>query len=181
MGMVAPKYYTADMVRLLPDDGSRYETVHGELLVTPSPRALHQHVIPRITARLLAYLDENPVGGVYEAPADISWAPDILVQPDVLVVAIEQARTLDWARMKQLLLVVEVLSPSTHRYDRFTKRRLYQEHVGTYWIIDPDERLAEVWGPASSAPVVERRLLTWHPEGAAKPFTLSLTDIFPPV
>jgi len=29
MGMVAPLYYTADMVRALPEDGRRYETVHG--------------------------------------------------------------------------------------------------------------------------------------------------------
>ena len=35
MGMPAAVYYTADMVRALPDDGKRYETVHGELLVTP--------------------------------------------------------------------------------------------------------------------------------------------------
>ena len=42
MGMVAPVYYTADMVRALPDDGKRYETVHGELLVTPAPRAWHR-------------------------------------------------------------------------------------------------------------------------------------------
>lgn len=26
MGMAAPIYYTADMVRALPDDGNRYET-----------------------------------------------------------------------------------------------------------------------------------------------------------
>ena len=28
MGMAAPIYYTADMVRALPDDGNRYEVVH---------------------------------------------------------------------------------------------------------------------------------------------------------
>jgi len=37
MSMPAICYYTADMVRELPDDGNRYETVHGELLVTPAP------------------------------------------------------------------------------------------------------------------------------------------------
>jgi hypothetical protein len=40
MGMAAPTYFTADMVRALPDDGNRYETVHGELLVTPAPLPL---------------------------------------------------------------------------------------------------------------------------------------------
>ena len=29
MGMAAPAYYTADMVRALPDDGNRYEVVYG--------------------------------------------------------------------------------------------------------------------------------------------------------
>ena len=31
-------YFTADMVRALPDDGKRYELVDGELLVTPAPQ-----------------------------------------------------------------------------------------------------------------------------------------------
>ena len=61
------------------------------------------------------------------SPADISWSDDTLVQPDVLVADLEEVRTLDWAKVKTLLLVIEVLSPSTARYDRFTKRRLYQE------------------------------------------------------
>ena len=37
MSMPLAKYYTADDVRALPDDGVRYETVYGELLMTPAP------------------------------------------------------------------------------------------------------------------------------------------------
>ena len=39
MGMpaVSTPYWTAAMVRELPDDGKRYECIDGELLVTPSP------------------------------------------------------------------------------------------------------------------------------------------------
>ncbi|HEY5547863.1 MAG TPA: hypothetical protein VIK50_17545 [Gemmatimonadaceae bacterium] len=33
--MAAPIYWTREMVLALPDDGKRYETVHGELLVSP--------------------------------------------------------------------------------------------------------------------------------------------------
>ena len=44
MHMVVPRYWTADMVRALPDDGLRYETIHGELVVRPAPRELHQRV-----------------------------------------------------------------------------------------------------------------------------------------
>ena len=49
------------------------------------------------------------------SPADISWGPDVLVQPDVFVVAPDEARTLTWSRVRTLLLVAEVLSPSTAR------------------------------------------------------------------
>jgi hypothetical protein len=48
MGMAAPVYCTADMVRALPDDGNRYEAVHGELLVTPAPRLWHQAIVSRL-------------------------------------------------------------------------------------------------------------------------------------
>ena len=60
MGMAAPIYYTADMVRALPDDGNRYETVHGELLVTPAPRMWHQIVVERLRDVLRAYLQGRP-------------------------------------------------------------------------------------------------------------------------
>src|SRR5213595_1386443 len=83
MGMAAPIYYTADMVRALPNDGNRYETVHGELLVSPAPRLEHQYVVLEVAARLRDYLRIHSVGLVLISPADISWAPDVLVQPDV--------------------------------------------------------------------------------------------------
>src|SRR5207244_5580187 len=86
MGMVAPIYYTADMVRAMPDDGNRYEVVYGELLVTPAPRPWHQVVVQRLIVALAGYLEREPLGLVLSSPADISWGPDVLVQPDVFVV-----------------------------------------------------------------------------------------------
>jgi Uma2 family endonuclease len=182
MGMAAPIYYTAEMVRALPKDGNRYEVVRGELLVTPAPRAWHQEVIRRLNNALSAYLDAERVGHLFCSPADISWAPDTLVQPDLFVVPMDQARTLDWARMTDLLLVAEVLSPSSRRADRFTKRLEYQrQHVPLYWIVDPDEQLVEVWTPDDSMPRFERERLVWHPAGASTPFKLELPQLFKPI
>jgi Uma2 family endonuclease len=150
MGMAAPIYYTADQVRPLPEDGNRYEVVHGELLVTPAPRALHQEVIRRLLVHLSLYLDAEPAGHVLPAPTDISWGTDTLVQPDVFVVPMEQARTLDWSRMTSLLLVAEVLSTSSARADRFTKRIEYQRQgIPLYWVVDPDQLQVEVWTPGT--------------------------------
>src|SRR6266540_922429 len=157
MGMAAPLYYTAEMVRTLPEDRNRYETVHGELLVTPAPRVWHQVVLDRVRDALNAYVTRHPQWYMLAAPADISPAPDVLVQPDLFVVPIEEVRTLDWARLQHLELVVEVVSPTTARADRFTKRRLYQDvRVPAYWIVDADEHYVEIWTPDASLPRVAR-------------------------
>lgn len=182
MGMVVPVYYTADMVRALPDDGNRYEVVYGELLVTPAPRLWHQKLVGRLQATLEAYLQLEPVGEAFAALADISWGRHVLVQPDVFVVPREEARTLEWAAIRTVHLAAEVLSPSSHRADRFTKRRLYQERrIPVYWVVDGDERLVEVWTPDAESPTVERELVTWQAAGASRPFTLDLRELFRPI
>ena len=185
MGNPEPIYYSADMVRDLIDEtrpSPRYETVHGELLVTPSPGAPHQFAVTRLAHRLATYLEREPIGEVLVAPADISWGlSDVLVQPDVFVVPIDAARgawTDGWSAIGDLLLAVEVLSPSSRRQDRFTKRRLYQER-GTplYWLVDPGSAAVEVWTPADDFPRVERERLVWHAAGAATPFELALDGL----
>lgn len=185
MGMPATiDFYSGDMVRELnareQRHWPRYETVHGELLVSPGPRPWHQVIVGRLLVALHEYLDREQVGLVLTSPSDISWGLlDVLVQPDVFVIPLDEARTLDWHRVRQLLLAVEVLSPSSVRADRFTKRRLYQERATPlYWVIDADARWVEVWTDDSVFPRIERALLAWHPAGAAAPFTLTLEELF---
>ncbi len=179
MGMAAPVYYTADMVRALPDDGNRSETVHGELLVTPAPRPWHQVVLGRLHASLFDYVEKRALGVVLQSPADISWSDHILVQPDLFVVDRVEARTLDWRHIKTLLLVIEVLSPSTTRYDRFTKRRMYQEvNIPAYWIVDADKHQVEVWTPDLELPRVETERVSWSPTGTAEPLTVEFEKLF---
>ena len=183
MGMAAPIYYTADMVRALPADGNKYETVYGELLVTPAPRPWHEVVVRRLTFALTQYTRRYPVGFVFGGPGDITWGrTDVLVQPDVVVVPLDEVLTLDWDRMRGLLLVAEVLSPSSLKADRFTKRRRYQDAgVPLYWAVDADDRSVEIWTPADHFPAVEHAELVWHPPGVPEPFKLSLEELFQPV
>ncbi len=43
-------------------------------------------------------------------------------------------------------LIIEILSPSTHKQDRVAKFDIYEAHgVGEYWIVDPQEQLIEVY------------------------------------
>jgi len=180
-----PVYHSADMVRELIDESvhwPRYETVYGELLVTPAPRPRHQQLAFLLARRLAEYLDHEPVGEVLLSPADISWGlADVLVQPDVFVVPAGMLRGTDsqWTAVSHLLLAAEVLSPGSGRADRFTKRRLYQERgVALYWLVDVDAQAVEVWTPETIFPHVERRTLVSHPAGASAPFSLELEELF---
>ena len=180
--MAAPVYWTADMVRALPDDGNRYEVVWGELLVTPAPRPWHQIVLGRLQFALQKHLEHNRSAYLLASPADISWSPDVLVQPDLFVVPLDELRTLQWDRIKGLMLAIEALSPSTARHDRFTKRRLYQQvGIPQYWVVDPEARAVEVWTPDATLPSLERERVTWTAPGDAPPFTLDLAELFRPV
>ena len=182
MGMAAPIYYTAEMVRAFPEDRNKYEVVHVELLVTPAPRPWHEVIWSRLFIAVNDYLQRKPIGHLFGSRSDISWGPDTLVSPDIIVVPLEEARTLEWAKMQHLLLVAEVLSPSSTRHDRFTKRRLYQEQlVPLYWIVNGEEQVVEVWTPDALFPHAERDHLLWHPEGASEPFQLDLAGLFRPL
>ncbi len=89
---------------------------------------------------------------------------------------------MEWAKMQNLLLTIEVLSPTTARYDRHTKRRLYQEvGIPVYWIVDPDEKMVEVLTPAAQFPTVERERVTWKPGGMSDEFVLDLEGLFKPI
>ncbi len=180
MGM-SLSYYTAAMVLDLPEDGNRYETVHGELLVTPAPRAWHQFVLFRLAHAIAGYLERYPVG-VGATGGDISWSDDTLVIPDLLVADRTEARTLSWDSVKTLLLVVEVVSPSSAHQDRVTKRRLYQDvGVPLYWLVDADRKVVEVWTPEVVTPTVERTAVRWHPSGAGEALVIDLENLFRPI
>jgi len=175
---IAPDRYTADMVRAMPPDGNRYEVVAGELAVTPAPRWAHQVVVSELTAALREYCARFRLGRVFGVAADISWSADTLVQPDVFVIAPEDAEAGDWAAVRRLSLVAEVLSPATARFDRIQKRRLYQaQRVGTIWLLDTERRAVEVWTPDATSARIETERLTWHPPGAPDPLQIDLDSL----
>ena len=175
---LAPEYFTASMVRALPSDGQRYELVHGEILVTPAPRGSHQRIVGRLFRALGTACDSVDDLEAMLSPADISWGADTLVQPDVFVVPKVEAVTGDWSRIRTLVLVAEVLSPSTAHSARFQKRKLYQDHaVETLWLVDADRRFVEVWTPDSLFPTIETERVLWQPPGATEPLVIGLADL----
>lgn len=134
-----------DYARL--DEEQRYEIIGGELLMAPGPDLLHQDWSGDLYRRIDAFVRQRQLGKVYYAPVDIVLDAENVVQPDLLFIAranssIMQTRGIFGAPD----LVVELISPSSVRRDRYVKRALYARFgVKEFWLVDPANRALEVW------------------------------------
>jgi Uma2 family endonuclease len=181
MGMASPQTrWTAAMVRALPDDGFRHEVIDGEHIVTPAPSWTHQRALRELVRRLLPYLEQHDVGELLFAPADIEFDEHNMVEPDLFVFPRSNASMpRAWEDVSELLLVVEVLSPSTARTDHVRKRRLYERHrVPEYWIVDVDRRVVERWRAGEDVGTVLTERLTWQPNSNVPALSIDVGDYF---
>lgn len=126
--------FTYDDLQGMPDDGHRYELLDGALLVTPSPGTAHQVCAGALYVLLRRH--RRPGDIVMIAPFDYLISDVTVLVPDVIVCRRAHLGTANLAATP--LLVVEVASPSTRRFDRTAKRSAYEEAgVPAYWIVDP--------------------------------------------
>lgn len=168
-------------MRALPDDGARHECVDGTLIVTPAPNALHQRAIALLWDSLSPYVRRERIGELLPSPADIGIEPGTLVQPDLFVYRIpaEGVATRDWTVIKQFVLAVEFLSPSTARFDRGLKRRFYlRSPTDELWLVDIESRVVERWRMGDERPEILGDELVWHPTGAHEPLGIALGAYF---
>lgn len=124
----------------------RYEYIDGEPIKMTGGKLNHFVISANITGTLLNRLSGSECqaigGGMLVRAGDAT-----LVAPDVSVVCGE-AETESGARiLRNPILVVEVISPSSIDHDRVVKRGLYQsvDSVQAYLIVDQDQMLAELY------------------------------------
>jgi Uma2 family endonuclease len=184
MPAIEKRRWTAAEVRRLidehPEPTPRFELVRGELLVTPSPNKMHQRIVHELVRLLDPYVVTHKLGELFFSPSDIDLDPESVLQPDLYVEpGIDGRRPRTTDPVTRLLLAVEVLSPSSARYDRVTKRREYQrDDVPEYWIVDADSQVFERWRPADDRPEILDAEFVWHPDGASEPFRLDVVEFF---
>jgi len=136
------EHYTyADYVKW--DDDVRRELIDGKVYLMAAPNRRHQKILFKMGLKFGNFLEDKSCE-VYLAPFDVRLNADTLddavVQPDIVIVC--DHSILDDAGCKGVPdMVVEILSPSTSRYDRTTKYNRYQKAgIREYWIIDPETR-----------------------------------------
>lgn len=145
------RYTLADV--LVWEESERIELVYGDPVMMAPPARVHQETLMELSAQLYAYLKGKKCK-VYPAPfavrlferdGDRPEAVDTMVEPDISVIC--DLNKLDEIGCKGAPdLVIEILSPSTTRHDRFTKFNLYQQAgVREYWIVDPASQSVQVF------------------------------------
>jgi Uma2 family endonuclease len=161
----------------LPDDGNRYEVVHGELFVTPAPRPVHEAIVDALADLLKPYVAAQSLGRVQRSrPAVV--IDDSEVEPDIVVRPTIRPLPEKWEDMPAPILVVEVLSDSTYRRDRIAKRKLYLDAgVPEYWMVDGDRRTITIVRPDHPDEIASDRL-HWRASGASMPLDLDVAAMF---
>lgn len=144
----ARKIWTAEDLLTLPDDGSRYELVRGELIVMTPAGARHGKFASRLNRALGVYVEAHNLGEVYTADTGfvLQAAPDTLRAPDVAFVRRERIPPEGEPEGFWYLapdLVVEIISPLETAQQVHAKVADYLR-AGTrlVWLIYPDTQTA---------------------------------------
>ncbi len=137
--------WTIEDLAKLPDDGMRYEIVDGSLLV--SPMAGRRHVrAATLLRRLLDRQTPPDITTVQEGGVNVQRRRSYFV-PDLFVTRLDTFDEGDDDSFDQgeVLLAVEVLSPSNRGNDLVIKRHYYAAGgIPHYWIVDPEKRTLTV-------------------------------------
>jgi Uma2 family endonuclease len=138
---------TYDDLLLLPDDGKRHELIDGEHFVRSAPGVPHQRVLARLAFQLYGFVDEHQLGEVFFAPLDVLFSRHDVVEPDLIFVSTARGAIVETANLQGAPdLLVEVLSPGSHRHDEVRKRNLYERAgIDEYWIVDPEAETVKVF------------------------------------
>jgi Uma2 family endonuclease len=128
------------------DDDQRHEIINGELLMAPAPDTWHQDWSRELTLIIATYVKRNILGKIFAAPVDVVLDSGNTVQPDLVFVS---TPNLSIVQKRAIFgvpdLVVELVSPSSVRRDRYDKKALYARFgVKEYWIGDPANKALEI-------------------------------------
>ena len=146
------KYTYADYKKW--EDDERWELIYGEAYnMSPAPTRTHQIISGNLFRKIGNYLEDKKCQ-VYAAPFDVRFVDranqsdediETVVQPDIVVICDENK--LDDAGCKGSPdIVIEILSLSTYKKDKFEKFYLYEKYgVKEYWIVYPGEKIVEIY------------------------------------
>ena len=147
------RYTYADYLTWL--DDRRRELIDGFIHLMSAPMRVHARVSQKLNSTIYGFVENNNEKcHVYYAPFDVRFPSNKeteddkiynVVQPDICVVC-DLSKLDDKGCIGPPDLIVEVLSPSTLKYDWNYKFNLYEvSGVREYWIVDPKAKVINVF------------------------------------
>lgn len=155
--------WTSAALESLPENGTRYEIIDGELYVSKQPQWHHQIVCGRLFSALDSWSVRTGMGAASIAPGVI-FAADDDVAPDVVWVRESRLNSALDSRghlREAPDLAVEVLSPGTanEQRDRDAKLSLFSRRgVLEYWIVSWHLRQIDIYCQRDQALELARTL-----------------------
>ncbi len=146
MLLTKEKKHTIKDYKLLPE-GSPYQLIEGELVMTPAPSPRHQIISANLFKRISEFVDKKGIGIVLYSPVDIYLGEENAYQPDMIFISKEKQEIIKEDGIYGAPnLIVEILSPTTAYYDIKKKFRVYEKYdVQEYWIVDPEMNSVEIY------------------------------------
>jgi Uma2 family endonuclease len=128
--------HTVEDVLALPDDAPRVELRDGVMIVVPSPTIGHQ----RIGYLLCKWFESNAPSDVIPVSAvGVATGVRNTLEPDVLLLRQPAELANHYSVPEQVVIAVEIVSPSTRRRDRLEKPAEYAAAgVPFFWRIEQD-------------------------------------------
>jgi len=124
------------------------QLIDGEVMIGMPPILKHQDIVREIL--ILFTLIARQIGGkAYDSPIEVRLDEYNVFEPDVMYIRPENL-AITQQDEKRIIgapnLIVEVLSPSTAKFDRQEKYHACEANgVEEYWIVDPIHETIEVW------------------------------------
>jgi Uma2 family endonuclease len=140
----AEQHYTWEDFIALPDDDRR-ELLDGRLVEMEVTSAGHEWVVAKLVQLIQQWATTNQAGIVFGSGYKVRIRQNLGFMPDVQFFR-TGGRPVEYSGLESGApdLAVEVISPSSGRYDRVHKLQGYASiGVSEYWIIDPERQTFE--------------------------------------
>ena len=125
------------------DTREDYELINGEVYMMSRPSVDHNQIAGNIYSIFKKYLRGKRCRVFGEVDVFLDEKNNFV--PDAMIVCNPDIIKKDGIHGAPDL-VVEILSPSSVRHDRFEKFQIYEKNgVKEYWIVDPTGKLVEVY------------------------------------
>ena len=129
--------WTAEDLDAFPEDNVRRELLDGVLLAYPTPSSTHQVLAARLGVALEGGCPDHLIATQSNV---VQFGPRLVLVPDVLVTTLEAARRPGGKfYAHEVVLAVEIVSPTSQAMDRVMKPSLYAKAgIPHYWLVEID-------------------------------------------